>query len=270
MLAPSSRAPVAVNRVLLSTLCALPLLIAGAGASAQSPRPGTAALTLQAYTEEWPPYNYSEQGELKGISTDILRALCAEAQIGCTLDSVPWARAYAAALKFPNTLVYTTVRRPSRERDFIWIGPFLPRTTWVWGRPGSQQQIRERSDLAQHRFGIVRGEAAAQDLLAAGVPLSGLVADASNAAILRQLRLGWIDAMVDTELGMAWNLRQAGMASGDAVKLLRLSDEGGYYFALNRASDPILAERLQGALELLRARGQLDELLRAYTPDRRP
>ncbi|WP_349744296.1 transporter substrate-binding domain-containing protein [Roseateles cavernae] len=255
----------ALHRLLRSALSALPLWIASAGAWAQAGTP-----VLNAYTEEWPPYNYSERGELKGVATDILRALCAEAELRCLIDSVPWARAYAAALKSPNAMVYTTVRRPSREHDFIWIGPILSRSTWVWGRAGGTATIRDRKDLPLLRYGVVRGEAAAQDLLDAGVPPAALVADASNAAILRQLRLGWIDAMVDTELGMAWNLRQAGMASSEVLRLAPLSEQGGYYFAMNRHSDPALVERLQSALERLRSKGTIEELMRAYAVERRP
>lgn len=222
---------------------------------------------LTAYTEEWAPYNYSEDGAIKGISTDILRSMCDAARLHCDIHMVPWARAYRNATSTANTLVYTTARKPAREREFIWIGPILPRTTWVFVRQGLERDILELADLAGLRVGVVREEAAAQDLLAAGVPTNALVHQASNADVLRMLLAASVDAMVDTEVGMQWNLRKTG-ASADAVrKLMKLSDEGAYYFALNLDSDPVLVRQLQGALEKLRHGGKLDAILRKYGTD---
>jgi hypothetical protein len=48
---------------------------------------------LNAYTEEWPPYNFMLGTEIKGISTDLLLAAYQLAQLRCNLHMVPWARA---------------------------------------------------------------------------------------------------------------------------------------------------------------------------------
>jgi len=219
---------------------------------------------LHAYTEEWPPYNYSERnGELKGIATEALRAACHEAGLHCKIESVPWARAYAWAQSKPNTLVYTTARKPEREQQFIWIGPLLPRSTWVFVRADALKQHGDSRDLKAYRYGVVRGEAAAQDLAAAGVPATAILSDSSNAAVLKLLQGGWVDAMVDTEIGMAWSQRNAGGL--ELTRLAKLSDEGAYYFALNPKSDPALADKLSAALEQLRKAGSIDEIVRRYT-----
>ena len=219
---------------------------------------------LTGYTEEWPPYNYSEGGEIKGISTDVLRAACAIAKLDCDIHMVPWARAYKTAGRTPNTMVYTTARKPSREQEFIWIGPILPRTTWVYVRQDLEKDIHDFSDLAQRQVGVVRDEAAAQDLIAAGVPQSALVQQSSNADVLRLLESKRIDAMVDTEASMQWNLRQTALASVAVSKRMKLSDEGAYYFALNLDSDPALAIRLQDAIHKLRRDGKIDAIARRY------
>ena len=222
------------------------------------------AADLTAYTEEWPPYNYSEGGEIKGISTDVLRAACAIAKLDCDIHMVPWARAYKTAGRTPNTMVYTTARKPSREQEFIWIGPILPRTTWVYVRQELEKDIHDFSDLVQRQVGVVRDEAAAQDLIAAGVPQSALVQQSSNADVLRLLESKRVDAMVDTEVSMQWNLRQTALASVAVSKRMKLSDEGAYYFALNLDSDPALAIRLQDAIHKLRRDGKIDAIARRY------
>jgi len=241
----ASRTTLAVALALLTTLSAL-------GAD------------LTAYTEEWPPYNYSEGGEIKGIATEVFRTACAIAKLDCEIHMVPWARAYKTASRTPNTVVYTTARKPSREQEFIWVGPILPRTTWVYVRPDLENDIHGFSDLAQHQVGVVRDEAAAQDLVAAGVPQSALVLQSSNADVLRMLVSKSVDAMVDTEISMQWNLRQTSLAPSAVFKRMKLSDEGAYYFALNLDSDPTLATKLQSAVNTLRRDGKIDAIARRY------
>lgn len=227
-----------------------------------------AAADLLAYTEDWPPYNYAEQGKVRGISTDLLRAMCAEASLDCRFELVPWARAYAMALNRPNTLVYTTARKPEREQSFTWIGPILPRSTWVFGLRESELAIRRFEDLNHYRVGVVRGEASIGDLLGKDVQADALLQDSSDAAITTLLLRGVVQAVVNTEVGMAWELYKAGASPDRAVKLLPLTDQGAYYFALNLKSDPALAAKLQDALDRLRRSGQLGRIVAQYTAPR--
>lgn len=229
---------------------------------------GVSAAGLTAYTEEWPPYNYTEDGIIKGIASDVLRALCNDAKVDCRITVVPWARATNTVLNTPDTLIYTIARTPARESEYAWVGPLSPRTTWIYGRPELKEQVRELKDLAKLRIGIVRDDASGPDLLAAGVPASTLVIDSSNASVLRMYRLSMIDAMVDTEIGMAWSLRLAAMPEGSVSRLAKLSDGGAYYFALNRNSDPQMVRSLQHALDKLKRDGTLEAIKKKYVEPR--
>lgn len=249
------------TRVLCPTRLAL-ALVTGAALLCTAPARGA---DLTAYTEEWAPYNYTEGGDIKGIATDLLRAMCQSARLQCDIHMVPWARAYRNATHTANTLVYTTARKPAREREFIWVGPILPRATWVFARQGIDKEIHSLSDLAHHRVGVVRNEASVQDLQTAGVPARALVLQATNADVLRLLLGASVDAMVDTEVGMQWNLRKAGAASDAVGKRIKLSDEGAYYFALHPGTDPALVHKLESALEKLRQDGRVDAIVRKYT-----
>lgn len=222
------------------------------------------AADLTAFTEEWAPYNYSDNGKIKGISTDMLKAACEAARLHCEIRMVPWARAYKVVQSTPNTLLFTTARKPSRENDFLWVGPILPRTTWVYGRAGLERTVRDFQELSALRIGVVREEAARQDLEAAGVPPSALVEQASNADVLRLLASANVDAMVETEVGMQWSLRKRMAEPVPVVKLMKLSDGGAYYFALNLKSDPAMVKILQSAMDRLRRNGQLQAIVARY------
>lgn len=250
----------------LITHCLLSLLASVAcGSVFATPREATNQ-RLVAYTEHWPPYNFAESGKVQGIATDVLRAACELAELQCSFQVVPWARGYKVVRSTPNTVLYTTARKPSREDHFLWVGPLLPRTTWVYTRNISGAPPREARELAQLRIGVVREEAAMQDLLAAGVPSSAMVEESSNDAVFRMLMGDLVHAMVDTEVGMAWNLRSVGRPVGSVTKLLKLSDDGGYYFALNKESHPLIARKLQQAIDKLRSDGRLDAIVKNYEP----
>jgi polar amino acid transport system substrate-binding protein len=222
------------------------------------------AVELAAYTEEWPPYSYAQGGEVKGISTDILREACALAKLECAVHLVPWARAYKTVQMIPNTVVYTTARKAEREKEFLWVGPLFPRTTWVYVRGSIAAKIGDFENLALHRVGVVRDEAAQADLIAAGIPLRAIKPQSSNAEVLRMLATDVVDAMVDTEIGMAWNLKNAALGSFSVVRKMKLADEGAYYFALNLKSDPVMARSLQTAVDQLRRSGKIDTIVRQY------
>lgn len=222
------------------------------------------ASDLNAYTEEWAPYNYEENGQVRGISTDILRAACSTAKLDCSIAIVPWARAYKSASTEPNALAYTTARKPSREHEFVWVGPILPRSTWVYTREDGTAPPASAADLTKLRIGIVRGEASEQDLLAAGVPASALIAQPSNVDVLRMMLAGGVDAMVDTEVAMQWSLKKLGLSAHSVHQSFKLTDEGGYYYALNPGTPPKTVEKLQTALDKLRASGQIQRITRRY------
>lgn len=223
------------------------------------------AADLKAYTEDWPPYNYEENATVRGISTEVLRAACSAAKLDCSVELVPWARAYKTAQTQPGTLAYTTARKPSREHEFAWVGPILPRTTWVYVRNTLPANDTADPDWATLRFGVVRGEAAAQDLLARGVPADNLIELATNHDVIRLLQSGSIDAMVETEVGMLWSLRKLGVAANTVRKSAKLTDEGAYYFALHPGTDARIVARLQSALDKLQATGRVNRIVRSYT-----
>ena len=226
--------------------------------------PATFAADLTAYAEPWLPYNYIEGNEIKGISTEVLRAACKLAKLSCEIQIVPWARAYKTVTNTPNTIVYTTARNPSREKEFIWVGPILPRTTWAFGKTGMSTEFHSIKDLASAKIGVVRGEASLTDLLAVGIPTLSFVELNSNNDVLRMMLLDKINVIVDTEIGMAWSLQNAGLSSTAVTKLMKINEGGAYYFALNLKSDPIIVGKLQAGIDKLRREGKIDAIVREY------
>src|SRR5215831_7671567 len=88
----------------------------------------THALTL--VTEENPPFNYTEQGKVVGLSTEIMSELGKRSGVPLQIKSMLWEQAYLAAQRDKDTCVYSTARLENRERLFTWIGP-IATNQWV-------------------------------------------------------------------------------------------------------------------------------------------
>jgi polar amino acid transport system substrate-binding protein len=227
---------------------------------------------LTAYSAEWPPYAFMKDGDVVGITTDLLRAACKEAKLDCAFVQLPWARAYLTARNVPNTLVYPTTRTPDREADFRWLGPMgptLPGAAWVWRMKDREVNAASYRDLNRYHVGVVVGDSPVRELGLRGVSKDALDFANSNDINVRKFVSGRVDAIIDTDLGMAWQLKQQSRVPGDAVHLLPYSNGSPAYFAANRYTPAAMTDQLQAAIHTVIRRGDIKVITRRYLPDAR-
>ncbi len=72
-----------------------------------SPMEKNENLTL--FTEEFPPFNFTEAGKTTGVSTEVVEAVLKQAGYDYEIRSYPWARTYKVAQETPNALVFLSV-----------------------------------------------------------------------------------------------------------------------------------------------------------------
>ncbi len=121
--------------------------------------------TITVVTEEYPPYNFTENGVIKGCSTEIVQEVLKRAGIPYSLTSYPWARTYNTALNTPNVLIYSIGRSEKREKLFKWIDVVAPYDIHLY-------KLKKRTDLTvtglddakKYRIGAVRDDVRAQFL----------------------------------------------------------------------------------------------------------
>ncbi|WMW81340.1 transporter substrate-binding domain-containing protein [Undibacterium cyanobacteriorum] len=228
----------------------------------------TQQLTIKAYTEEWPPYNFMRDNQLVGVSTEILQAVCMETKIKCDKELVPWTRAYKTVLENPDTLIYTISRIPVREKQFVWIGPILPRSMWIFARTEVASKIHSIKDLANFRIGAIREEASLSELLEAGVPSSSIQIFNTNTDEMRMLKAGKIDIVANTEIGMQQNQKTFGISAHSIKRMMKLNDGAALYFGMNLKSNPELIEKMQAAVDKMKREGKIDQIVERYTKSR--
>jgi polar amino acid transport system substrate-binding protein len=105
-----------------------------------------AATELELLTEENPPLNFSENGQPKGLSVDVVVEI--QHRIGShePIKVQPWARAYRTASAVPNVALFGTARTAAREDLFQWVGPVATAVASLYGKRGSGLRIASLED----------------------------------------------------------------------------------------------------------------------------
>lgn len=70
------------------------------------------AQQLILYTEEFPPYNMTENNEVTGVSTEVVTNVMNRVGLAYTIESYPWPRTYKLAQMGPTSLIYSISRGP--------------------------------------------------------------------------------------------------------------------------------------------------------------
>jgi len=226
------------------------------------------AATMVAYTEDLPPYDFLMDGDIAGVSVELLQAMCAEAKIECPIKIQPWARSFRDVLNNPNTILFSTARTPSRESSFLWIGPISQNLENVlYVRRDSPLRGASVQEVRGLRVGVVIGDSAADQMVRAGV--TGVVFDPAPNVVsnVRKLMAGHIDLLPAQEVVMKWAVRAVGLNMQEVRVLFPVGKAEDLYFAINPRSDPALVEALRAAWAKIAASPLPLEIRRRYLPD---
>lgn len=74
------------------------------------------AKTLRLVTLEYPPYEYTQDGELKGLAVEVIKRTFQEMNQPITIEVLPWARAMRYIKDGSRDAVFTAFKNPERER----------------------------------------------------------------------------------------------------------------------------------------------------------
>ncbi|MEJ2641057.1 MAG: transporter substrate-binding domain-containing protein [Desulfosarcinaceae bacterium] len=214
------------------------------------------AVELTILTEEYPPFNYSQEGKITGVSTEVVQHVMAATGYEYTIKSLPWSEAYEKAQKEKNTLIYSISRRKKREPLFKWIGVLTP-TTYSVKALASRKDIKidKLEDMKKYKIGTNADDAVETWLLGKGFALSDLTrTKGSNSVVknFRRLMNKEIDVWPAPDAVAFYIARQQGHSNPEAVlstsfPLIELS--GGYYIAGSLDTSETIISSVGSALE---------------------
>ena len=240
---------------LVLMLAGILLLSTGCLAENEKAPAGVDTASLTYYTEQAPPYNYRENGTLKGISVDLLGEITARMGKRVSPDQVhlvPWSEGYQAALTGNNTVLFTTFRLPERETSFKWVGPITTDRHVLFAARDQAIAINGPGDLKGYRIGVVADDAAILQLLEAGVDRHQLVTDTSVPVLINKLAGGEIDLFCYPEMVGRYFVQEA-TGSPDTFRVVYTMEEVEGYYAFSRDVPDVTVQAFQRALDALKA-----------------
>ncbi|RRV03747.1 amino acid ABC transporter substrate-binding protein [Pseudomonas sp. v388] len=224
---------------------------------------------LRIVTEELPPYNFSRNGRVTGMSTEVVEAVLKEVGIQATIQSMPWARAYELALNDSNVLIYSIMRTPAREPLFRWIGAIAPTQWFIYSLAERPVQLSSLDQARGRQIATVNQDVGEQYLVSKGFRI-GEELQSSNKYEhnYRKLKVDHVEMWISNELNALYLTRQNGE---DPAKVLirslplpELSNGPGLSMAFSLKTPPETVERFRDGLETIRRNGVYDAILRKW------
>lgn len=226
------------------------------------------AQEIQVVTEEWPPYNYTEDGEIMGVMTEVVKATLEKTDLQWNITVLPWARAYKMASEEENTMIYTIFKMPEREDLFKWIKvEGIAVEMYLFSPKGRDDiQIDTLEDAKQYKVGVTR-ETSTHVFLRSkgfeeGVNLFPVAVEVQNALKADPARQR-IDLTTGDRLSLALWLKKAGLPPDFWQEEVFLFKED-FYLAFNKKTSDEVVDKVRNALEEVRAEGTLETILNKY------
>lgn len=226
---------------------------------------------IKIVTEEFPPYNYTKDGKLKGFSTDIIREVCREVGIhNPDIKVYPWIRAYKLAMENPNTLIFTISRTSVREPLFKWSGALVPVNSYLYAKASNHTlTINSLAEAKTKRIGTVRGTGRSQYLRSQGFKQGiNLFTVNSYEQNFKKLMKGRIDLWAANELNLYYLLTHHYNTSPSVVRRVFKVDTGQQMeMAFGKQTDDRVVNIFKNALQTIKNNGTYDRVFQEHFPD---
>lgn len=195
--------------------------------------------------EENPPYNFWEEGEIKGIAVDLLTAITKDSEFPISADKIemiPWARGYKNVQTSPATCLFSMARTKQREKQFKWVGPIIEITIGLVASKNKNITINSIADLASYRIGAIRDGAPEQLLIAAGYPANKIERVTKPEQNIKKLTRDRIDLLAFNTDSTRYTMKRMGLDPADYETVFPLKDISLYYAFNNETDDTIINE----------------------------
>ncbi len=213
------------------------------------------------YSEVYPPANYIENGELKGITVDTLKALWQHLDIPeQDISVVPWSRGYRFTLTDENTALFTMSRTHSREHLFKWVGPVFNSTHVLMAKKNKGLSFKKLGEIFYHKVAAVRGDISEIALMQVGFPESNMAKVSELKQAYLMLEAGRVDMMVVTIHGFSYLSRQLGFNAGDYHAIWEVNKVGNYIAFNVDTPDDVISQYQQAFIAISQQRLTIKEM----------
>lgn len=254
-----------LSRGWIALLLAVLLTVAwSASCVAHSPTSRT-NVALELFTEELPPLNFREKGQVRGLSVALVQEIQRRLGEQHPLQVVPWARGYHALQERPNVALFSTARSAEREDLFQWVGP-LANLDFVFYKRADSPLVLETLDDARRLDTIAtyRDDVREQFLISHG--FTNLDSSTKLISGARKLLEGRVDAWLDSNLSAPRIIADLGHPP-QAIERLLVAHSEPLYIAFSAQTSSSIVTRWQRTLDAMARDGTFARLYRQWLPN---
>ena len=220
-------------------------------------------------TENYPPFNFQENGELQGISVDLITATMKRIDPSfdqSRIELLPWARGYKIVQEEKNTCLFAMTRTDARENLFKWAGPILSEDIGIIARKDRKIKINSFNDLRKYRIGTVMNDIGEQLLNEKGILNSKLDRVSGITSILssiKKLNSGRIDLFSYGPTAFKWEAKRRGYNPNNYELVFGLK-KVKYYYAFNKNTPDNVINQIQKVIDEVKKDGTYQKILDKY------
>ncbi|QTD49820.1 substrate-binding periplasmic protein [Sulfidibacter corallicola] len=218
--------------------------------------------TLTVMAEEFPPFSYMVGDRVVGISADIVCSILQKTNQPCSIQLVPFKRAYHNTKTKSGHVLFSVTRRKSRENDFKWVGPLISFESVVFGRVEDAEKYPDLDAMRRaSSIGVLSGGSA--ELLLRQLEFTNLVPHPLSFNNYRKLVYGRLELTTGSEWELMFRAKMNGL-DVTSIKPLVAIARNEMYIAFNKKTPQAVVESWQYALDTLKKDGTYDRIVTKY------
>lgn len=199
-------------------------------------------------TGNYPPYQYEKEGEIKGVSAAIVRAILKRVNHPDHIELRSWNAAYNLIQMRPGHVLFSMTHLPEREKLFKWVGPLTINPHYFFKKKDSPVQIQNFED-AQNVSSIGVSKNSADHIFLASQGFHNLKVSGSSLGHYKILALNRVDLAPANSISLPFTAKFLEFDPTDfkntGVKLF----DSHYYIAFSKDTPDEIIARWQQALD---------------------
>jgi len=223
---------------------------------------------LQIYTEEFPPLNLMQDGQLTGQATEVVQEILKRIDIDKDITLLLWSDAYQKLVNEPNIVLFSTSLISERKDLFKWVGPLSSAEIYFYTSKDCTLNLKTLDDAKKVlKIAVLKDYAIAGILKEKG--FTNLVEYNTIQDIFTDLLNGKVNLFPCSNLVMSSELKNLGIAPDEFKKALFITSELEY-IAFSKATSDELIQTWQNHLNDMKNDGTFDTIFKKWLPNEIP
>jgi len=202
--------------------------------------------TYRILTEEDPPFNFTQNGEVTGYSAEAVTEIIKRSGGTGKIQVMEWDKAYQLAKQGPNTILFSMMRTDDRMGEFHWVGPIVIAELVALVKSSSDLKTVTLDEAKKLKVGTINGWYSEHSLKKLGFKNLQLYPTSKDA--VQALMTGQIDILAMTEASAMAEINAEGLGR-ESVRKVATLEQLPLYIAISKDVPQKVINKWQDTLD---------------------